>query len=190
MPRTHPIPVLLVLASLLAASTPWARERPRHVTWPEGRPGHPVCRAEGEAVTYRARGSHFHLRPDGHPIRYGDGLVLVALREATVVRMNGRRAVTLEPNQEWMITPGDRPLDLESTGPVTLLLVRSDRAAGLRCEGYSGESTKPISPPAETRRCRLDADHSGRTKIRPRSFSTWKWPRTTASWPRDRYPSP
>ncbi len=128
------MPMLLAAGLWVVAIPPLeARGLPRHVPWPGAVSGRPLCIADGCVRTYQSRGTHFHLRPDGQEIRYGDGLIVTAARVNTHVRMNGRLVAVLPAGGEWLITPGYRPIDVETSSPVEMALVRSAEVAGLAC---------------------------------------------------------
>jgi hypothetical protein len=67
----------------------------------------------------RHEGKQFLVVPRSRSI-YGDVIRVKATANRTVVRLNGRVAVTLDAREDWVFTPGWVKLRIESTQPVVM----------------------------------------------------------------------
>jgi hypothetical protein len=67
----------------------------------------------------RHEGTRFLVVPLSRSI-YGDVIRVKATANRTVIRLNGRVAVTLDAREDWAFTPGWVKLRIESTQPVVM----------------------------------------------------------------------
>jgi hypothetical protein len=67
----------------------------------------------------RHEGTRFLVVPLSRSI-YGDVIRVRATANRTVIRLNGRAAVTLDAREDWVFTPGWVKLRIESTQPVVM----------------------------------------------------------------------
>ena len=91
--------------------------------WPGERPAAPATvgpAAEPRPVEMlRHEGTRFLVVPESRS-QYGDYLRVSAGTGRTIVRLNGRVAVTLDPGEAWIFTPGWVKLRIEATDPVVM----------------------------------------------------------------------
>jgi hypothetical protein len=91
----------------------WPGERPPAVLSPD-RTGEPR-----PVEVLRHEGTQFLVVPRSRSI-YGDVIRVKATANRTVIRLNGRAAVTLDASEDWVFTPGWVKLRIESTQPVVM----------------------------------------------------------------------
>jgi len=91
--------------------------------WPGIRPpgaGPIVSVAEPTAVEMlRFEGSQFVVAPQSRSL-FGDYVRVSAVADRTVIRLNGRIAVTLDSGEEWRFTPGWMRLRIDASDPVVV----------------------------------------------------------------------
>ena len=98
-------------------------ERLDVLDWPGERPPATVrvdpSGGAGAVEVLRHEGTRFLVVPQSRSI-YGDTIRVKATADHTVVRLNGRVAVTLDAREDWVFTPGWVKLRIEATQPVVM----------------------------------------------------------------------
>ncbi len=98
----------------------WPGERPRSTGSLD------AATATQPSETLRREGTLFLIVPDSRS-QYGDYIRIRASVDGTVVRLNGRLAITLAAQEEWLFTPGWVTLRIQATDPVVMsFLVRPE----------------------------------------------------------------